>query len=154
MYDVSMQTPLLIKWKGKIKPGSVNASLVQNIDFAPTMLEMAGLSVPEWMQGLSLKPLITGKQNDLPRKELYYRYYEYPVDHSVLPHLGIREKRYKLIYFYTVNEWEFYDLQSDPQEQHNLAGLLKYQTEINRMKKRLMEVKKEYKDAEAAGEMK
>jgi arylsulfatase A-like enzyme len=154
-----MQTPLLIKWKGKIKPGSVNTSLVQNIDFAPTMLEMAGVSVPEWMQGLSLKSLITGKQKvpmaiGMPRNELYYRYYEYPVDHSVLPHLGIREKQFKLIYFYTVNEWEFYNLQADPQEQHNLVSLQKYQPEINRMKKRLLEVKKEYKDAEPAGEMK
>lgn len=154
MYDVSMQTPLLIRWKGKINPGIKNNSLVQNIDFAPTMLEMAGVSVPEWMQGLSLKALITSKQNNLPRKELYYRYYEYPIDHYVLPHLGIREKQFKLIYFYTVNEWEFYDLQADPQEQHNLVSLQKYQPEINRMKKRLMEVKKEYKDAEPAGELK
>src|SRR6185503_20146771 len=134
MYDVSMQTPLLVKWKGKIKPGSVNTSLVQNIDFAPTMLEVAGVKVPDWMQGLSLKPILTGKQTELPRKELYYRYYEYPIDHYVIPHLGIREKQYKLIYFSTVNEWEFYDVKADPSEQKNLINNPKYQVQINRMK--------------------
>jgi arylsulfatase A-like enzyme len=159
MYDVSMQTPLLIRWKGKIKPGSVNTSLVQNIDFAPTMLDVAGIKIPDWMQGLSLKPIITGKQNvpmaiGMPRKELYYRYYEYPIDHYVIPHMGIREKQYKLIYFYTANEWEFYDLKNDPQEQKNLIKIPKYQAEIERTKKKLVEVKSQYKDTEPAGELK
>jgi len=154
MYDVSMQTPLLVKWPGKIKPGSVNASLVQNIDFAPTMLDVAGVQIPDWMQGLSLKSILTGKQAELSRKELYYRYYEYPIDHYVIPHLGIREKQYKLIYFFTVNEWEFYDLKADPAEQRNLIRNPKYQAEINRMKMKLVEVKNKYKDTEPAGELK
>jgi arylsulfatase A-like enzyme len=159
MYDVSMQTPLLVRWPGKIKAGSVNTSLVQNIDFAPTMLDVAGVKVPDWMQGLSLKSILTGKQTvpmaiGIPRKELYYRYYEYPIDHYVIPHLGIREKQYKLIYFFTVNEWEFYDLKTDPSEQRNLINDPKYKAEINRMKLKLAEVKNKYKDSEAAGELK
>jgi len=154
MYDVSMNTPLLVKWKGKIKPGSVNTSLVQNIDFAPTMLDGAGVKAPDWMQGLSLKQILTGKQSELARKELYYRYYEYPIDHYVIPHMGIREKQYKLIYFYTANEWEFYNLKADPQEQKNLVNIPKYQAEINRMKLKLVEVKNRYKDTEPAGELK
>jgi arylsulfatase A-like enzyme len=159
MYDVSMQTPLLVKWKGKIKPGSVNTSLVQNIDFAPTMLDVAGVKIPGWMQGLSLKSILMGKQNvpmaiGMPRSELYYRYYEYPIDHYVIPHLGIRESRYKIIYFFTVNEWEFYDLKNDPQEQHNLISSSKYQKEIDRMKEVLIKTKKKYNDTEPAGELK
>jgi len=154
MYDVSMNTPLLVRWKGKIKAGSVSTSLVQNIDFAPTMLDVAGVKAPDWMQGLSLKPILTGKQNELERKELYYRYYEYPIDHYVIPHLGIREKQYKLIYFYTANEWELYDMKADPQEQKNLIKIPKYQAEINRMKMKLVEAKNKYKDAEPAGELK
>ena len=154
MYDVSMNTPLLVRWKGKIKAGSVSTSLVQNIDFAPTMLDVAGVKAPDWMQGLSLKPILTGKQNELERKELYYRYYEYPIDHYVIPHLGIREKQYKLIYFYTANEWELYDMKADPQEQKNLINIPKYQAEINRMKMKLVEAKNKYKDAEPAGELK
>jgi arylsulfatase A-like enzyme len=154
MYDVSMNTPLMVKWKGKIKPGTVNTSLVQNIDFAPTMLDAAGVKIPDWMQGLSLKNMLTGKQNKLPRNEIYYRYYEYPVDHRVLPHTGIREERYKLIYFHTVNEWEFYDLLADPQEQKNLIGSAAHKKEIDRMKKKLADVKKQYADTEPAGELK
>jgi len=154
MYDVSMNTPLLVRWKGKIKAGSVSTSLVQNIDFAPTMLDVAGVKAPDWMQGLSLKPILTGKQNELERKELYYRYYEYPIDHYVIPHLGIREKQYKLIYFYTANEWELYDMKADPQEQKNLINIPKYQAEINRMKMKLVETKNKYRDAEPAGELK
>jgi arylsulfatase A-like enzyme len=153
MYDVSMQTPLLVRWPGKIKPGSVNSSLVQTIDYAPTMLDVAGIKTPEWMQGLSFKPILTGKQTQLPRKELYYRYYEYPIDHYVIPHLGLREKQYKLIYFYTVNEWEFYDMKADPTEQKNLIRIPKYQAEIERMKKKLVQVKAQYKDSEPAGDL-
>lgn len=154
MYDVSMQTPLLVRWPARIKAGSVNSSLVQNIDFAPTMLDAAGVKIPDWMQGLSMKPILTANQSELSRKELYYRYYEYPIDHYVIPHLGIREKQYKLIYFYTANEWEFYDLKADPQEQRNLIANPKYRPEINRMKMKLVEVKNRYKDSEPAGELK
>ncbi|MDQ3683046.1 MAG: sulfatase-like hydrolase/transferase [Bacteroidota bacterium] len=119
MYDVSMGTPLIMRWPGHIKPGSVNESMVQNIDFAPTILDMAGVQVPASMQGKSLQPIVTGKQKKLSRSYLYYRYYEF--EHSVIPHVGIRGERYKLIYFYTVNEWELYDLKNDPGEQHNLS---------------------------------
>lgn len=146
MYDVSMQTPLIMRWKNRIKAGSINTSLVQNIDFAPTILDAAGITPPAFMQGLSLESLMTGTQTSLPRKELYYHYYEYPVDHNVLPHLGIREKQFKLIYFYTVNEWEFYDLEKDPAENTNRITSAEYLKEINRMKKRLKEVRKEYAD--------
>jgi arylsulfatase A-like enzyme len=118
------------------------------------MLDVAGVKIPDWMQGLSMKNIITGKQKELARKELYYRYYEYPIDHYVLPHMGIREKQYKLIYFYTANEWEFYDLKNDPDEQKNLIRISKYKAEIERMKKKLITVKAAYKDAEPAGELK
>jgi arylsulfatase A-like enzyme len=119
-YDVSMQTPLLIKWPGKIKAGSVSNIMTQNIDNAPTILDIAGLPVPDWMHGLSLSPILTGKQKELNRKYLYYHYYEFVRDHTVIPHLAVRGERYKLIYFYTVNEWELYDLKNDAGEQRNL----------------------------------
>ena len=154
MYDVSMQAPLLIRWPGKIKAGSINASLVQNIDFAPTMLDVAGTNVPAWMDGISIKPVLTGKINSLLRKNLYYHYYEYPIDHSVLPHLGIRGVRYKLIYFYTVNEWELYDLKNDPGEQKNLYASAVYQMIVQQMKKELLNLRNKYNDHEPAGELK
>jgi arylsulfatase A-like enzyme len=112
MYDVSMRTPLLARWPGHIKPKSINTTMIQNIDLAPTFLQVAILKIPDWMQGLGLIPLITGKQKTLPRHELYYHFYEYTADHTVLQHVGVRGERYKLIYFYTVNEWELYDLKN------------------------------------------
>jgi arylsulfatase A-like enzyme len=153
MYDVSMQSPLLVRWPGKIKPGSVTTQLTQNIDFAPTMLDIAGQKVPDWMDGISLKPLLTGKQTVLPRKDLYYHYYEYPIDHYVAPHLGIRGERYKLIYFYTIGEWEFYDLKTDPDEQQNRIHSATHKSLMQRMKIRLLQFRDKYNDHEPAGEL-
>lgn len=154
MYDQSMQIPLLVRWPGKIRQGSVNASLVQNIDFAPTFLDMAGEKVPDWMQGLSLKNILFEPGRRLPRKTLYYHFYEYYADHSVLPHLGIRNDQYKLIYFYTVNEWELYDLKKDPGELHNVYADRKYGKVLRAMKQELLKARNEYDDHAAAGELK
>lgn len=152
-YDVSMQTPLLMRWPGHIKPGTVINTMVQNIDYAPTLLDMAGLPVPSWMDGLSLKSLATGKQRQLPRKYLYYHYYEYGRDHTVIPHLAVRGYDYKLIYFYTVNEWELYDLKADPHEQKNLIQSARHQKTVTQMKNELKKLRDQYADHEAAGEL-
>jgi arylsulfatase A-like enzyme len=152
MYDVSMHTPFIIKWPGKIKAGTVNNAMVQNIDFAPTLLDLASVTPPSFMQGVSLRSLLMNSKASLPRKYLYYHYYEYPeIYHHVLPHLGIRGERYKLIYFYTVDEWELYDLQKDPNEQRNLAHEKQYQTLLKQMKEDLNEVRTRYDDHAPAG---
>jgi arylsulfatase A-like enzyme len=153
MYDVSMQAPLLIRWPGKIKAGLVTNAMTQAIDYAPTMLGAAGIATPDFMQGINLVPLITGKQKTLNRKSLYYHFYEYKADHTVLQHLGIRGERYKLIYFYTVNEWELYDLKTDPQEQQNLIRSPKHQSIIVQLKKELRQLRDLYDDHEQAGEL-
>jgi arylsulfatase A-like enzyme len=153
MYDVSMQTPLLMRWPGHIKPKTVANEMVQNIDFAPTILSATGAETPKWMQGLSLVPIAEGKTIPLERPYLYYHYYEYSTDHTVIPHLGIRGQRYKLIYFYTVNEWELYDVKNDPNEQHNLIHLPAYQRLFIQMKNELMKIRELYDDHEPAGEL-
>ncbi len=153
MYDVSMQTPLIVRWPGHIKPNNINNTMVQNIDYAPTFLAAAGAPVPGWMQGVSLIPLLTGKIKTLARHSLYYHYYEFPFDHNVVPHLGVRSERYKLIYFYTLNEWELYDLKADPMEQKNLVSQATYQKILLKMKKELLRLRNEYDDHEAAGEL-
>jgi len=153
MYDVSMQAPLLIRWPGKIKAGSVNNAMTQAIDYAPTMLGAAGIASPEFMQGINLVPLLTGQQKTLPRKSLYYHFYEYKADHTVLQHLGIRGERYKLIYFYTVNEWELYDLKTDPQEQKNLIRSAAHQKIYLQLKNELKQLRNQYDDHEQAGEL-
>jgi arylsulfatase A-like enzyme len=154
MYDKSMRTALIIRWPDHVKPKTVTDALTQNIDFAPTILNVAGLEIPTWMQGLSLVPLITGKEKSLHRLYLYYHFYEFGGDLLVLPHLGIRGERYKLIYFYTVNEWELYDLKNDPTEQQNLIHSPAYQKIFLQMKSRLIKLRDQYDDHEPAGDLK
>lgn len=101
MYEESFRTPLLIRYPEKIKAGSNCNRLVQNIDFAPTLLDVAGAKVPEWMEGRSLKPLFADNRDTIEwRKSLYYHYYDYPTFHLVRRHDGVRTDRYKLIHFY------------------------------------------------------
>lgn len=153
MYDVSMRTPLLARWPGHIKPGTRTNAMVQNIDYASTLLDIAGAPIPSAMQGLSLVPILTGEKAALPRNSLYYHFYEYGADHTVLQHLGVRTDRYKLIYFYTVNEWQLFDLEKDPMELKNLVLNKDYQTVLSDMKKELIRLRDVYDDHEKAGEL-
>jgi arylsulfatase A-like enzyme len=153
MYDKSMKTPLMIRWPGHIKPKTITNAMVQNIDFAPTFLDVAGVETPDWMQGLSLLPVVTGKKTSLNRPYLYYHYYEFSSDHTVIPHLGVRGDQYKLIYFYTVNEWELYDLKTDPVEQYNLIHSAAHQKIFLQMKDELKRLRDLYDDHEPAGEL-
>lgn len=151
MYDVSMQSPLLMRWPGKIKAGTVNTNMVQTIDYAPTILDAARIKAPDFMQGFSLVPTITGKQKIIPRHNLYYHFYEYYADHTVLQHLGVRGEQYKLIYFYPVDEWELYDLDTDPREQKNLINSAAHQEILKQMKLELLNLRNKYDDHEKAG---
>ena len=153
MYDVSMQAPLLMRWPGVIKAGTVNKTMTQTIDYAPTMLDAAGIKAPEFMQGISFLAPILHKIKMAPRNYLYYHFYEYKADHTVLEHLGVRGERYKLIYFYTVNEWELYDLKTDPQEQKNLIRSAGHQKILGQMKNELLKLRDQYDDHEPAGEL-
>jgi len=100
MYEESMHTPLLISYPGHVKEGSINNSLVQNIDFAPTFLSLAGVKQPKEMSGRTLEPLFDGKTPKNWRKDMYYHYYDYPTFHLIRKHDGVRTERYKLIHFY------------------------------------------------------
>jgi arylsulfatase A-like enzyme len=147
MYEESFRTPLIMRWPGKIKVGSVNNDLVQNLDYAPTMLAAAGAPVPGDMQGKKLQPLLDGNTEEW-RDALYYHYYEYPGIHMVKRHNGIKTERYKLIHFYhDVDEWEMYDLETDPQEMRNIYGLPEYAAVQIDMHERLTELQKEYNDS-------
>lgn len=100
MYEESMHTPLIVSYPEHIKAGVENTDLVQNIDFAPTFLSLAGVQKPEQMTGRSLEPLFAGNKPKNWRKSLYYHYYDYPTFHLVRKHDGVRTDRYKLIHFY------------------------------------------------------
>ena len=116
MYEESFRTPLMVRWPGKIKPGTVNTDMVMNLDFAQTFLDIAGADQPDDMQGASMKPVFEGNTPDDWRKSVYYHYYEFPGAHSVAKHNGVRTERYKLINFYENKEWELFDLKEDPNE--------------------------------------
>ena len=101
MYEESLRTPLLIAYPGHIQPGSVCNKLVQNIDYAPTFLDLAGISKPKELPGRSLTPIFkAGDKVKGWRNSIYYHYYDYPTYHMVRKHDGVRTDRYKLIYFY------------------------------------------------------
>ncbi len=119
MYEESFRTPLLMRLP-KGKRGTID-QLVQNIDYAPTFLELAGVEIPEEIQGKSLLPLLKGDDVNDWRTSLYYHFYEYPSEHAVKRHYGIRTERYKLIHFYNdIDIWELYDLQMDSNEMNNI----------------------------------
>ena len=121
MYEESFRTPLLARLPGG-KKGDV-AELIQNIDYAPTFLELAGIEKPEDMHGESFLPLLKGEKAPEWRNSLYYHFYEYPAEHSVCRHFGVRNDRYKLIHYYNdIDTWELFDLQEDPNEMNNLYG--------------------------------
>ena len=149
MYEESFRTPLIACWPGQIKPGSVNTDLVQNIDFAETFLDLADAPIPEEMQGKSLVPLLKGETPKTWRKSLYYHYYEYPAVHSVRRHEGVFTGRWKLIRFYGLDvpngeEWELYDLKSDPSEMKNVYGNPENSSQIATLKKELQRLRKQY----------
>ena len=127
--------------------------MVQNIDYAPSFLGAAGIKPPSFMQGIDLVPLVTGKTKNIGREYLYYHFYEYKADHTVLQHLGIRGDRYKLIYFYPVNEWELYDLKKDPRELKNIYHSSQHREIFKQMKAALLQVRDKYDDHETAGEL-
>jgi len=146
MYEESFRTPLLIRYPKMIQAGSTNEDLVQNIDFAPTMLEVAGAEIPEDIQGRSLLPLLKNKKQTW-RDALYYHYYEYPGIHMVKRHYGVRTERYKLIrFYYNIEAWELYDLEKDPQELNNVYGQPEYKEIQAQLHKRLEELRVQYQD--------
>lgn len=121
VYNESFKTPLLISWPGKIKAGTRSDEMVQNLDFAQTFLDAAGIPAPSDMQGESLMPLLTGNGNQWTREAVYYHYYEYPAVHMVKRHYAIITKDYKLVhYYFDVDEWELIDRKNDPNEMRNV----------------------------------
>ncbi len=119
MYEPGLRMPLLVRGPG-IKPGSTPGAMAANIDLAPTFLDLAGLTIPASMQGVSLVPLLRGHTPEHWRTSLYYRYYHDPGDHNTRAHLGVRTQTHKLVYYWKKKAYELYDLVHDPREQHNL----------------------------------
>ncbi len=158
IFEESLRTPLLVRWPGKVKPGSVSRELVSNLDFAETFLEAAGVPVPAEMQGRSLVPVLKGQTPSDWRKAFYYEYYEYPQPHHVRPHHGVVTDRYKLVRFDgpDLDAWELFDLEKDPRELKDVHGDPAYAKVVADLKAELARLRTELKvpehpPAEASG---
>ncbi|OMP31423.1 sulfatase [Mangrovimonas sp. DI 80] len=150
MYEESLAMPLLVKYPDHIKAGSEITALTQNLDFAETFLDYAGVDIPEDMQGKSLRPLLENTMDDADfRDAVYYHYYDYPAFHMVKKHYGIRTNRYKLMHFYDdIDTWELYDLEEDPKEIHNQIENPEYDDIEAQLRKRLAELEAQYQVTE------
>ncbi len=165
MYEPAFRIPLLVRWPSEINAGTVAEELVQNLDFAPTLMDAADLDAAPDMQGRSFLGIAKGEAPSDWRDALYYRYWMSRAHFNIPAHLGVRTKRHKLIYFYdnpmgpdgntlargarpNVRDpfWEFYDLKEDPHEVRNLYHDPGYRTEIDALKTRILELREEYGD--------
>ena len=151
MYEECERMPLIIRYPKAIKAGSTSSAICMNVDFAPTFLDFAGVTIPSDIQGTSLKPILEneGKTPAGWRKAAYYHYYEYPAEHSVKRHYGIRTQDFKLIHFYNdIDTWEMYDLKKDPMELNNVYGKPEYAEKQTELLNLLTETQKQYKDTD------
>lgn len=147
MYEESFRTPLLMRLPSGAKGEATE--LVQNIDYAATFLDVAGVDIPQDIQGVSLLPLLKGEKSIEGRDAIYYHFFEYPAEHMVKKHYGVRTDRYKLIHFYDdIDAWELYDLEKDPSEMNNIYGKEGTEAITAELKKRLVELQKEYGEEE------
>jgi arylsulfatase A-like enzyme len=144
MFEESLKMPFVVRWPGHIKPGTRCDKLIQNIDYAPTFLALAGQQIPDEVQGRSLVPLFENPTTDDWRKSIYYHYYEHGGEHQVPRHEGVRNDRYKLINFYSNDGLNLFDLQTDPQEMTNLAGDPKYADVVKTLQQDLGRLRKHY----------
>ena len=165
MYEPALRIPLLVRYPEEIEASAVEERMVMNVDIAPTILDYAGVTIPEVMQGESLRPLLEDEDIEW-RKSIFYSYYEnswalrdasrsemsdpsfnYFTAHRIGPHRGVRTDRFKLIEFYSKSDyWEFFDLKNDPHEVKNLYSNPAYASEITDLKVELRRLQTQYKD--------
>lgn len=147
IYEESLRMPFLVRFPGVVPAASVNDSLVLNLDFAPTFLDLAGVPHPEAFQGQSLRPFLLNKEISW-RNAIYYHYYEYPGAHMTKRHYGLRTPRYKLAHFYhDIDAWELYDLQEDPREMKNVYADPGYATVVAELTEELSRLRAQYGDS-------
>jgi arylsulfatase A-like enzyme len=150
MYEPSIRVPLLLRYPARVAPRVDGSHMALNVDLAPTLLELAGVAAPAGLHGRSLVPLLEGRRVAW-REDFLYEYYEYPAAHCVRKNRGVRDARWKLIHFWQPpEEWELYDLQTDPDETRNLAGVPAHAETLRRLRGRLGALRRELGDTEPA----
>ena len=143
----------MVKYPKVVKPGSINQDIITNIDFAPTLLELAGIRTDEKMQGDSFVSILQGNTPKDWQQSMYYHYYEFPYWHHVQPHYGIRTQKYTLAHFYyNIDVWELYDLEKDPDQLNNVINDPQYTNVINQLKSQLKQLMIKYEDNKSLSE--
>jgi len=159
MYEESMRMPFLVRYPRMIKPGIRTDEIINNTDFAPTILALAGLEAPNTMQGRSFVPLLNGRTPADWPQSTYYRYWMHMAHHDNPAHFGVRTKDHKLIFFYGLNYrkggpkrtrpgWELYDMKNDPHEMNNLYGEPRYTDVVKELKVELLRLRKKYNETD------
>ena len=156
MYEESQRMPFLVRYPRSVAGGQRFDTIVENVDYGPTMLDFAGAEIPESVQGRSFRSLLeTGKEPDDWKQEAYYRYWMHMAHHDNPAHVGIRTKTHKLIYYYGCNYdggyqtppgWELYDLLNDPHETRNLFHSPAHAHLADELRSRLAEARKRVGD--------
>ena len=160
MYEESIRMPFIVRYPRAIRPGLRSDALVNNTDFAPTLLDFAGVATPDYMQGKSFRAILeTGKEPTGWRQSAYYRYWVHMPADGQPAHFGVRTKQYKLIFFYGISEkpgqgyrtppgWELYDMRNDRHEMHNLYGNPEYAGVVASLKAELIRLRAEVGDSD------
>jgi arylsulfatase A-like enzyme len=162
MYEESLRMPFIVRYPKAVRAGTRSDALVNNTDFAPTLLDYAGVAAPDRMQGRSFRSIMeTGREPADWRQATYYRYWMHMKHHFNPAHFGIRTKEWKLIFFYGADEhpekgaartppgWELYSMKNDPLEMNNLYGHPEYRAVQDKLKEQLRAVRAEVGDADA-----
>ncbi len=155
-YEEGMRMPFIISYPKAIKGGVRSDAIVENVDYAPTMLDYAGVPTPDYMHGRSFRSILeSGREPSDWKKAAYYHYWMHMAHHDNPAHIGIRTKRYKLLFFYgtgwngetepdTPPAWELYDLEKDPNEDYNVYDDPAYAGAVQELKSSLKALRAEY----------
>ncbi len=142
IYEESLRMPFIIRWPGVVKPGTRFAEFIQNIDYAPTFMEITGGKTPDGLHGKSFVPVLKGATPADWRKSVYYHYYD--KGHGVPVHYGVRAEQFTLAYFPETKEWELFDLKKDPQQMRNVFPDPAYAADVTRLRAELTRLRAQY----------
>ncbi len=149
IYEESLHMPFIIRWPGVVKAGTRFTPFIQNIDYAPTFVEMAGGKSPAALHGRSFVPILRGETPADWRKSVYYHYYDQAGAHNVVNHYGVRTDRFTLAHFYGTDEWELFDNVKDPQQLRNVFDDSKYSGDVTELRRELARLRTFYGDTNA-----
>jgi arylsulfatase A-like enzyme len=144
IFEESIHMPFIIRWPGVVKPGSRPDAMIQNIDYAPTLVEVAEGAVPAGLHGRSFLPILRGETPPDWRTSVYYRYYDPGC--GVAQHNGVRTKDYTLVHYFETDEWDLFDLKKDPQQMRSVYANPEYADVVKKLKAEIENLRQQYSE--------